>query len=112
MARSTLIKTGHSRQGNPCVTSGNRYNAHGERAMPYYTQHIQDILDELAIPDVKAYRVRVDQYVQEILGTRDLDAEQVWTILQPKLKDAAWRAQFVEELRAKWQRRDWRSEGL
>jgi hypothetical protein len=80
--------------------------------MPYYTQHIRDILDELGIPDVKAYRVRVDQYVQEILGTRDLDSEHVWAILHPKLKDSTWRAQFVQQLRTKWQQRDWRSEGL
>jgi hypothetical protein len=90
----------------------NRYNADTEAFVPYYTQHIQDILDELAIPDVKAYRIRVDQYVQEILGTRDLDPEQVWAILQPKLKDSVWREQFVEQLRAKWQGRDWRREGL
>ncbi len=80
--------------------------------MPYYTQHIRDILDSLDIPDVKAYRVRVDQYVQEILGTRDLDSDQVWAILKPKLEDQAWREQFVEQLRFKWEQRDWRREGL
>ncbi len=80
--------------------------------MPYYVQHMRDILDEVGIPDVKAYRVRVDQYVQEILGTRDLDAEQVWAMLQPKLRDPAFRAQFVTQLRLKWQQRDWRTEGL
>ena len=56
--------------------------------MPYYVQHMSDILDEIGIPDVKAYRVRVDEYVQAILGTRDIDAEQVWKILEPQLKDA------------------------
>lgn len=80
--------------------------------MPYYTQHMQEILDEIGVPDVKAYRVRVDQYVQEILGTRDLDPEQVWAILQPKLQDIAWRERFVGELRAKWNNRNWRDEGL
>ncbi len=80
--------------------------------MPYYIQHMQDILDELGIPDVKAYRVRLDDYVQQILGTRDLEPEQVWAILQPKLKDASWRAQFVEQLRAKWEKRNWREEGI
>ena len=80
--------------------------------MPYYVQHMSAILDEIGIPDVKAYRVRVDEYVQEILGTRDLDAEEVWKILEPKLKDAAWRVQFVAQLRAKWNARDWHTEGL
>lgn len=80
--------------------------------MPYYIQHMQDILEEIGIPDVKAYRVRLDDYVQQILGTRDLDPEQVWAILQPKLKDPKWRQGFVEQLRAKWEGRDWRNEGL
>ncbi len=80
--------------------------------MPYYVQHMKDITDEIGIPDVKAYRVRVDEYVQEILGTRDLDADQVWKILQPKLQDAAFRANFIAQLREKWNARDWKSEGL
>ena len=80
--------------------------------MPYYVQHMQDILDEIGIPDVKAYRVRVDQFVQEILGTRDLDPDEVWAKLRPKLADPAFRAQFVEQLRAKWNARDWHREGL
>ncbi len=80
--------------------------------MPYYVQHMQDILDEIGIPDVKAHRVRVDQFVQEIIGTRDLDPDEVWKILQPKLQYPDWRAQFVEQLRAKWNARDWRAEGL
>ena len=80
--------------------------------MPYYVQHMRDILEEIGIPDVKAYRVRVDEYVQEILGTRDLDADEVWKILEPKLQDAAWRAQFIAALRDKWNARDWHAEGL
>lgn len=80
--------------------------------MPYYVQHMSDILGEIGIPDVKAYRVRVDEYVQEILGTRDLDAEEVWKILEPKLKDSHWRSHFVKQLREKWNARDWHSEGL
>ena len=79
--------------------------------MPYYVPHLRDILNDIGIPDVKAYRVRVDEYVQEILGTRDRDADQVWAILQPKLQDPQWRAEFVEKLRARWNARDWR-EGL
>ncbi len=80
--------------------------------MPYYVQHMDDILEEAGIPTIKAYRVRVDQYVQEILGTRDLEPEEVWALLQPKLQDPSYRAQFVEQLRAKWENRDWRKEGL
>lgn len=80
--------------------------------MPYYVQHMTDILAEIGIPEVKAYRVRVDQYVQEILGTRDLDPDQVWAILQPRLQDPAWRESFVRQLRTKWEGRDWRQEGL
>ncbi len=80
--------------------------------MPYYVQHMSEILDEIGIPDVKAYRVRVDQYVQEILGTRDLDPDEVWKLLQPKLQDAAWRTRFVQQLRDKWNARDWHKEGL
>jgi hypothetical protein len=73
---------------------------------------MSDILAEIGIPDVKAYRVRVDEYVQEILGTRDLDAEEVWKILEPKLKDAECRAHFIAQLREKWNARDWHKEGL
>ena len=80
--------------------------------MPYYVPHMNDILDEIGIPDVKAYRVRVDQYVQEILGTRDLDADEVWRILYPKLQDPVYRKEFTEQLRAKWEQRDYRQEGL
>ncbi len=80
--------------------------------MPYYTYHMEDILEEVGIPNVKIYRVRVDQYVQEILGTRDLEPEEVWAILHPKLQDPQWRSHFVEQLRAKWAQRDWHNEGL
>ena len=58
---------------------------------------MSDILDEIGIPDVKAYRVRVDEYVQEILGVHDLEPEEVWAILQPKLKDPEYRKEFVEQ---------------
>jgi hypothetical protein len=80
--------------------------------LPYYTKHMRDILDEVGVPDVKAYRIRVDQYVQEILGTRDLDPDRVWALLQPKLQDPNWREGFVKQLREKWEQRDWRNEGL
>lgn len=80
--------------------------------MPYYTRHLREILDEIGIPDVKAYQVRVDQFVQEIIGTRDLDSDEVWAILQPRLKEESWRRDFIEQLRLKWEQRDWRKEGL
>ncbi len=80
--------------------------------MPYYVQHMQDILKEAGIPDVKAYRVRVDQFVQEILGAHDLEPEEVWAILGPQLQEPGYRARFVAQLRAKWEQRDWRKEGL
>ncbi|MDL1896025.1 hypothetical protein FBQ82_07120 [Anaerolineae bacterium CFX7] len=80
--------------------------------MPYYVPHMQDILDEIGIPPVRAFRVRVDEYVQEILGTKDLDADEVWRILYPKLQDPAYKKQFTEQLRAKWEARDARNEGL
>jgi hypothetical protein len=80
--------------------------------MPYYVPHLQDILDEIGIPHVRAFHVRVDQYVQEILGTQDLDADEVWRILYPKLQDPAFKKEFTEKLRAKWEGRDYRHEGL
>ena len=80
--------------------------------MPYYTQHIDDILEEVGIPLTKAHRVRADQYIQEILGTRDLDSDEVWPILQAKLKESGWREYFIAELKKKWAAREWRTEGL
>ncbi len=80
--------------------------------MPYYVRHLESILKEAGIPNIKAYRARLDQYVQEILGTHELDDEKVWAILQPRLRDVSWRAQFVAQLRDKWENRDWRQEGL
>ena len=80
--------------------------------MTYYIKHMQDILDEIGVPPVRAFHVRVDQYVQEILGTTDLDAEDVWKILYPKLQDPEYKKEFTEQLRAKWEERDYRNEGL
>ncbi len=80
--------------------------------MPYYVPHMSDILDEIGIPPVRAFYVRVDEYVQEILGTKDLDAEDVWRIFGPKLQDPAYKKEFTEQLRAKWEQRDYRNEGL
>jgi hypothetical protein len=80
--------------------------------MPYYVPHMQDILDEIGVPPVRAFHVRIDEYVQEILGTKDLDADEVWRILYPKLQDPEFKKQFTEQLRAKWEGRDYRQEGL
>ena len=80
--------------------------------MPYYTYHMDDILEEIGIPPIKAYRVRVDEYVQDILGLQDAEPEEVWAVLRPKLQDPAYKTQFVQELRRRWEARDWRKEGL
>lgn len=80
--------------------------------MPYYVPHMADILDEIGIPPVRAFHIRVDEYVQEILGTRDLDAEEVWKILAPKLQDPVYKKEFTAQLRAKWEQRDPGREGL
>lgn len=80
--------------------------------MPYYVPHMRDILDEIGIPPVRAFNVRIDEYVQEILGTKDLDADEVWRILYPKLQDPEYKKEFTEQLRQKWQGRDFRAEGL
>jgi hypothetical protein len=73
---------------------------------------MSDILEEIGVPPVRAFHVRIDEYVQEILGTKDLDAEEVWKILYPKLKDPEYKKAFTEQLRAKWEGRDYRNEGL
>ncbi len=80
--------------------------------MPYYVPHMSNILDEIGIPPVRAFHVRVDEYVQEILGTQDLDAEDVWKILYPKLQDPEYKKEFTQKLREKWEQRDFRNEGL
>jgi hypothetical protein len=80
--------------------------------MPYYTYHMDDILEDAGIPLVKAYRVRVDEYVQSILGLQDAEPEQVWAVLHPKLQDPTYRAWFTQELRQRWDARDWRQELL
>lgn len=80
--------------------------------MPYYVPHMNDILEEIGIPPVRAYYIRVDEYVQDILGLKDAEPEEVWKVLHPKLQDANYRAWFVQELQKRWEARDWRKEGL
>lgn len=80
--------------------------------MPFYTVHLDPILQELGIPLIKSARVEVDRYIQEILGTIDADSEEVWPLLQQKLRDPEWTAEFKRKLKAKWDARDQRKEWL
>jgi hypothetical protein len=79
-----------------------------EVPMPFYTVNLDPILDELGIPTIKSARIEVDRYIQEILGTIDADSETVWPLLNEKLKDPQWTAEFKQQLKAKWDARDWR----
>jgi hypothetical protein len=76
--------------------------------MPFYTVHLDPILEELGIPLIKSVRVEVDRYIQEILGTIDADSETVWHLLQAKLQDPEWTNEFKKQLKTKWDARDWR----
>ncbi|MCX7840199.1 MAG: hypothetical protein N2559_12205 [Anaerolineae bacterium] len=80
--------------------------------MPFYTVNLDPILQELGIPLIKSARVEVDRYIQEILGTIDADSEEVWPLLQEKLRDPEWTAEFKRQLKAKWDARDQRKEWL
>jgi len=80
--------------------------------MPFYTVNLDPILEELGIPRIKSVRVEVDRYIQEILGTIDADSETVWPLLQEKLRDPEWTAEFKRQLQAKWAARDQRKEWL
>lgn len=80
--------------------------------MPFYTVNLDPILEELGIPRIKSARIQVDRYIQEILGTIDADSETVWPLLQGKLRDPEWAAEFKRQLKAKWDARDWRKELL
>jgi hypothetical protein len=76
--------------------------------MPFYTVNLDAMLDELGIPPIKSARIEVDRYIQEILGTIDADSETVWPLLSEKLKDPQWADEFKQQLKAKWDARDWR----
>lgn len=80
--------------------------------MPFYTVNLDPMLQELGIPLIKSARVEVDRYIQEILGTIDADSEEVWPLLQEKLRDPVWTAEFKRQLKAKWDARDQRKEWL
>ena len=76
--------------------------------MPFYTVNLDSILEDIGIPLIKSARIEVDRYIQEILGTVDADSETVWPLLNEKLKDPVWKEDFIKQLRAKWEARDWR----
>jgi hypothetical protein len=80
--------------------------------MPFYTVNLDPILEELGIPRIKSTRIEVDRYIQEILGTIDADSETVWPLLEAKLRDPEWAAEFKRQLKIKWDARDWRRELL
>ena len=79
--------------------------------MPCYTINLDPLFEEMGVSITKSARVRLDQYIQEILGTIDADCDTVWPLLNNKLKDAQWAAEFKQQLKVKWDARDWR-EGL
>ncbi|MCL4488271.1 MAG: hypothetical protein M1132_09690 [Chloroflexi bacterium] len=79
--------------------------------MPCYTTNLNSLFEEIGVSITKSTRVRLDQYIQEILGTVDADCDTVWPLLHTKLQDPEWTEQFRKQLKAKWDARDWR-EGL
>ncbi len=79
--------------------------------MPCYTINLDPLFEEIGVPIMKSARVRLDQYIQEILGTIDADCDTVWPLLNSKLQDPVWKQEFKKQLKAKWDARDWR-EGL
>ncbi len=79
--------------------------------MPCYTINLDPLFEEIGVSITKSARVRLDQYIQEILGTIDADCDTVWPLLNRKMQDAAWKEEFKRQLKAKWDARDWR-EGL
>lgn len=79
--------------------------------MPCYTVNLDPLFEEIGVAITKSARVRLDQYIQEILGTIDADCDTVWPLLNRKMQDPAWKEEFKEQLKAKWEARDWR-EGL
>ncbi len=79
--------------------------------MPCYTVNLDPLFEEIGVSISKSARVRLDQYIQEILGTIDADCDTVWPLLNRKMQDPAWKEEFKRQLKAKWDARDWR-EGL
>ncbi len=79
--------------------------------MPCYTVNLDPLFEEIGITVTKSRRVRLDQYIQEILGTIDADCDTVWPLLKGKLKDPQGAEEFKQQLKAKWEAHDWR-EGL
>ncbi len=79
--------------------------------MPCYTINLDPLFQEIGVSITKSARVRLDQYIQEILGTIDADCDTVWPLLNKKMQDSQWKEEFKRELKAKWDVHDWR-EGL
>ncbi len=79
--------------------------------MPCYTVNLDPLLAQMGIVVTKSARVRLDRFIQEILGTIDADCDTVWPLLNRRLQDPAWSEEFKRQLRAKWEAHDWR-EGL
>ncbi len=79
--------------------------------MPCYTINLDPLFEEIGVSITKSARVRLDQYIQEILGTIDADCDTVWPLLNRKLQDPQWKEDFKRQLKAKWDAHDWR-EGL
>ncbi len=79
--------------------------------MPCYTVNLDPLFEEIGVSITKSARVRLDQYIQEILGTIDADCDTVWPLLNRKMQDRGWKDEFKRQLKAKWDARDWR-EGL
>ncbi len=76
--------------------------------MPCYTINLDPLFEEIGVSITKSARVRLDQYIQEILGTIDADCDTVWPLLNRKLQDAEWSEEFKRQLKDKWDAHDWR----
>ncbi len=79
--------------------------------MPCYTINLDPLFEEIGVSITKSARVRLDRYIQEILGTVNADCDTVWPVLNRKLQDAQWKEEFKRQLKTKWDAHDWR-EGL
>ncbi len=76
--------------------------------MPCYTINLDPLFEEIGVSITKSARVRLDQFIQEILGTIDADCDTVWPLLNSKLQDPQWKEDFKRQLKAKWDAHDWR----
>ncbi len=77
--------------------------------MPCYTVQLDSLFEEIGITVTKSARVRLDQFIQEILGTIDADCDTVWPLLNRKMQDPQWKQEFKQQLKVKWDAHDWRA---